>query len=673
MKHICNVFIRLLLLFVPSIMSAQIENPVHFRVSQKRVSPTEILLTFHGNIEKGWHVYSSDIPTGGPTAATLHINTKNGIEVISNLIPQGNIKKNFDQMFNMQVRYFEGTATFLQRLKILNKNYAATGFLEYGACNDQNCTPPSQIPFKIKGNDGPATVGTTPTENKQEQSSTILPHIDTSNIFAKDSVHLEQTKFSFLRSYWKPVTQELKAFGGTQRGNSLLMVFLLGLLGGLIAVITPCVWPIIPMTVSYFLKRSEHKKRGIRDALLYGLSIIVIYVSLGLLITLAYGPNGLNALSTSAVFNLICFAILIIFAASFLGGFDITLPSSWSNRTDKQAESKGGFIGIFLMALTLCIVSFSCTGPIIGFLLVDISTSAIYLAPILGMFGFAIALALPFTLFALFPSLIKKAPKSGGWMNTVKVTLGFVELAFALKFFSVADMAYGWHLLDRETFLALWIVLFTLLGIYLLGKLRFPADDNKMHTTIPGFFGGFTSLAFAIYMLPGLWGAPLRAISAFAPPMYTQDFNLNKENVTETIFHDYDTAIAKSKETGKPLLLDFTGYGCVNCRKMEAAVWTDSRVAKILKKDFILVSLYVDDKTPLDHPIDVIFNGNRHTLYTYADKWSFLQSYKFGANTQPFYVAVDAKGNPLNRSYSYNENVDKYIDFLQVALKNYKK
>ena len=394
---------------------------------------------------------------------------------------------------------------------------------------------------------------------------------------------------------------------------------------------------------------------------------------MGLLITLLFGSDGLNALSTSAVFNLICFAILIVFAASFMGGFEITLPSSWGNKTDNAAEAKGGVVGIFLMATTLTIVSFSCTGPIIGFLLVDLTTSSNFLAPVLGMLGFAIALALPFTLFALFPALIKKLPKSGGWMNTIKVTLGFIELAFALKFLSVADMAYGWHILGREVFLALWIVIFALLGIYLLGKLRFPADEPQSCTSIPRFFCGLISLAFAVYMLPGLWGAPLKGISAFAPPMSTQDFKINTSHEVRAQFDDFDQAVQMARETGKPLLLDFTGYGCVNCRKMEAAVWTDPEIADILKEKFILVSLYVDDRTPLDQPFETDIDGKRITLRTKGQLWSFLQSYKFGANTQPFYIPVTSDGKPLNHSYSYNEDVDKYKAFLLKAIENNKK
>ena len=665
MRFKCLLY--LFLLFVPLGVSAQWEEPVHFKCTQQKVSPTEILLVFQGTIDKGWHVYSCDMPGGGPTVASFHLEDAKSIKPLGKLQAKGSVKETYDEMFSMNVKYMEGTALFHQRLKITGKEYEAHGYLEYGACNDQNCLPPTEVPFTVKG-----VADISKPEAKEDVARAAEKEtMDAVEEVTKDTAHVSvNSGQTSLPVYWKPVTEELKALGDGTGGYSLWWVFLMGLLGGLIAVITPCVWPIIPMTISYFLKRYEQRGKGLRDALLYGVFIVLIYVGLGLLITWAFGSNGLNVLSTSAWFNLICFAILIVLAASFLGGFDLALPSSWGNRTDSAAERKGGVIGIFLMAVTLTIVSFSCTGPIIGFLLVDLTTSSNYMAPILGMLGFALALALPFTLFALFPSLIKKAPKSGNWMNTVKVVLGFIELAFSLKFLSVADMAYGWHILDREVFLSLWIVLFALLGVYLLGKLRFPADEPKEHCSVPGFFCGLISLAFAMYMVPGLWGAPLKAISAFAPPMSTQDFKVFPEDEVKAKFDNYDEAIAAAKMAGKPLLLDFTGYGCVNCRKMEAAVWTDPQIKKLLNDDFILVSLYVDDRTLLDVPLEVDADGKHLTLRTKGQLWSFLQSYKFGANTQPFYIPVDAQGQLLNYSYSYDEDVEKYKNFLQRALEN---
>ena len=473
-------------------------------------------------------------------------------------------------------------------------------------------------------------------------------------------------------SLWQPVISELKAYEAAPTDSSLLYIFLAGFAGGFLALLTPCVWPIIPMTVSFFLKRNKERSKAIREAVTYGISIVVIYVVLGLVVTLLFGASALNALSTNAVFNIFFCLLLVVFAASFFGAFEITLPSSWSNKIDAKSENTSGMLSIFLMAFTLTLVSFSCTGPIIGFLLVAVSTQGSILAPTIGMLGFAIALAIPFTLFAMFPSLLKSAPKSGGWMNVVKVVLGFIELAFALKFLSVADLAYGWHILDRETFLSLWIVIFGLLGIYLLGWLKFPHDDEGNRTNVPQFFLAMISLAFAIYMIPGLWGAPLKAISAFAPPMNTQDFNLYKASV-EAKYHDYEAGMAAAKAEGKPVMIDFTGFGCVNCRKMEAAVWTDPKVADMLNGKYVLISLYVDDKTPLAEPMTVTENGQQRTLRTVGDKWSYLQRVKFGANTQPFYVLIDNDGKPLAGSRSYDEDINAYIDYLQMGIDNYKK
>ena len=473
---------------------------------------------------------------------------------------------------------------------------------------------------------------------------------------------------------WRPVISELQALGEehTQGDMSWIYIFITGFAGGLLALFTPCVWPIIPMTVSFFLKRSKDKKKGIRDAWTYGASIVVIYVTLGLAITLIFGASALNALSTNAVFNILFCLMLVVFAASFFGAFEITLPSKWSTAVDSKAEATSGLLSIFLMAFTLSLVSFSCTGPIIGFLLVQVSTTGSVVAPAIGMLGFAIALALPFTLFALFPSWLKSMPKSGGWMNIIKVTLGFLELAFALKFLSVADLAYGWRILDRETFLALWIVLFALLGFYLLGKIKFPHDDDDSKVSVPRFFMALASLAFAVYMVPGLWGAPLKAVSAFAPPMQTQDFNLYNNEV-HAKFDDYDLGMEYARQHGKPVMLDFTGYGCVNCRKMELAVWTNPKVSDIINNDYVLITLYVDNKTPLPSPVKIVENGTERTLRTVGDKWSYLQRVKFGANAQPFYVLIDNEGKPLNKSYSYDEDIPKYIEFLQTGLENYKK
>ena len=655
---------------------AQIQEPVKFKTELKTISDTEAQIVFTGNIDAGWHVYSTDLPSGGPISATFNVEKIQGAELMGKLTPQGKEIENFDKVFEMKLRYFENTATFVQKFKITDASYQIEGYLEYGACNDENCLPPTEVPFSFSGKGNAATATVATSETKAEtvnQPAAENSVAETTAIDSAATVALSDNETS-VQDYWTPVIKELNSYGETtsQQDRSWIYIFFAGFIGGLLALFTPCVWSIIPMTVSFFLKRSKDKKKGIRDAWTYGASIVVIYVALGLAITLIFGASALNALSTNAVFNILFCLMLIIFAASFFGAFELTLPSKWSNAVDSKAEQTSGLLSIFLMAFTLSLVSFSCTGPIIGFLLVEVSTTGSVIAPAIGMLGFAIALALPFTLFAMFPSWLKSMPKSGGWMNVIKVTLGFLELAFALKFLSVADLAYGWRILDRETFLALWIVIFGLLGFYLLGKIKFPHDDDDNTTSVPRFFMALISLAFAVYMVPGLWGAPLKAVSAFAPPMTTQDFNLYNNEV-HAKFDDYDAGMEYAKRNGKPVMLDFTGYGCVNCRKMEAAVWTDPKVSKLMTDDYVLITLYVDNKEPLPEHIKVMENGKERTLRTVGDKWSYLQRSKFGANAQPFYVLIDNEGKPLNKSYSYDEDIDKYVDFLQTGLDNYKK
>lgn len=655
-------------------MLAQMQEPIKFQAELKKISDTEAELVFNATIDAGWHLYSTDLPEDGPVSATINFDKMEGAELVGKLTPQGKVIEHFDNMFEMTLRYFEGKGTFVQKVKFTGGNYALKGYLQYGACNDENCLPPTDVEFSYTGEvKGTASVPASKINPATQAHTEPLPIAE-----APATTDAPVTNEVGNNDLWTPVIDKLTAFGQAEDSStanqSLWVIFITGLVGGLVALFTPCVWPIIPMTVSFFLKRSkDDKKKGIRDAWLYGASIVVIYVILGLAVTLIFGASALNALSTNAVFNILFFLMLVVFAASFFGAFEITLPASWSNAVDSKAEKTTGFLSIFLMAFTLTLVSFSCTGPIIGFLLVEVSTSGNIIGPAVGMLGFAIALALPFTLFAMFPSWLKSMPKSGNWMNVIKVTLGFLELAFALKFLSVADLAYGWHILDRETFLSLWIMIFALLGFYLLGKIKFPHDeeeDDKVGVT--RFFLGLISLAFAVYMVPGLWGAPLRAISAFAPPSTTQDFVLNK-NEMQTHFLDYEEGMAYAKKAGKPVLLDFTGHGCVNCRKMENAVWIDQNVKQIIDNDYVLISLYVDEKAPLPEHITVMENGKERTLRTVGDKWSYLQRVKFGANAQPFYVLVDNEGNPLNQSYSYDEDVAKYIDFLKTGLKNYKK
>ena len=650
-------------------LQAQILDPVSFRTEFNKVSDDVAEIVFTATIDPGWHIYSTDLGEGGPISASFNLERATGAHEDGKLLPVGNEQAVYDKLFGMDVRYFEKTAKFVQRVRLEGGTYRLEGYLEYAACNDQNCLPPSEVPFMFTGTADVAAPAEDAAEsaNIDDNSSS-----EENNSLVGNENNDQMSEVGAHSAWWQPVISELRSFGesaGTV-DRSWLYIFFTGFLGGLLALFTPCVWPIIPMTVSFFLKRSKDKKKGIADAMTYGLAIVVIYVALGLLVTLLFGASALNALSTNAIFNIFFFLMLVVFAISFFGAFEITLPSSWSNAVDSKAEKTTGLLSIFLMAFTLALVSFSCTGPIIGFLLVEVSTSGSIVAPAIGMLGFAIALALPFTLFALFPSWLKQMPKSGGWMNVIKVSLGFIELAFALKFLSVADLAYGWHILDRETFLSLWIVLFALLGVYLLGKIKFPHDDDDTRVSVPRFFLALASLAFAVYMIPGLWGAPLKAVSAFAPPLHTQDFNLYKNEVRAQ-FDDYDLGMEYAQRVGKPVMLDFTGYGCVNCRKMELAVWTDPTVGSLMNDDYVLITLYVDNKTKLPEPIKVVENGKERTLRTLGDKWSYLQRVKFGANAQPFYVLIDNDGKPLNKSYAYDEDVEKYVEFLQSGLRNY--
>lgn len=702
-------FAVLLLCVLTMAAQAQMMNPVHFSSQLKELSGGEGEIVFSATIDPGWHVYSTNLGSDGPVSATFNPVKMDGVETVGRLQTRGREIKQFDKLFDMELRFFEQSVTFVQKVRFTKPDYDIDCYLEYGACNDEACLPPTDVALKTKGKvrdfrpngrkpggehgdfpgpppggeDGdfpgppPGGMGGQMPPHPQKEQTASGPAGDEKSIpeeMAPASTGQVDQDGGDQR-LWQPVVEELQAFNGdtsSSEGMSWWVIFLEGLLGGFIALFTPCVWPIIPMTVSFFLKRNKDRAKAIREATSYGLSIVVIYVLLGLAVTLLFGASALNALATNAVFNIFFCLLLVVFAASFFGAFEITLPSSWSNKIDEKSGSTTGLLSIFLMAFTLALVSFSCTGPIIGFLLVAVSTQGSIVAPTIGMLGFAIALAIPFTLFALFPSLLKSVPKSGGWMNVIKVTLGFIELAFALKFLSVADLAYGWHILDREVFLSLWIVIFGLLGAYLLGWLKFPHDEEGHRTNVPQFFLAMASLAFTVYMIPGLWGAPLKAISAFAPPMNTQDFNLQK-TVTEARFKDYEQGMAAAKAEGKPVMIDFTGFGCVNCRKMEAAVWTDSRVADILNNEYVLISLYVDDKTALPEPLEVTENGQKRTLRTIGDKWSYLQRVKFGANAQPFYVLLDNEGRPLGTSRAYDEDVQAYIDFLDQGLKNYRK
>ena len=687
-----------LVMLVSILANAQMLEPVKFTSQLKTNKTAEGEIIFSGKIDQGWHVYSTGLGAEGPISATFNKVKLSGVELVGKLQARGKEISNFDKLFEMNLRYFENSVQFVQKVKFTEPTYTIDAYLEYGACNDQNCLPPTSVEIKASGK-SPAVAMAKATEadkvelkakSDEEESpdnvsATLAAQADslknsqTDSMAAASAIAAADLSNNEKANLWQPVIKQLQQFGGNSdiANHSLLYIFLMGIVGGLLALVMPCIWPIIPMTVSFFLKRSkDDKKKGVRDAITYGISIVVIYLALGIGVTAIFGPNTLNSLSTNAVFNIFIFLLLVVFAVSFFGWFEIKLPDSWANSVDNKAMQTSGLLSIFLMAFTLVLVSFSCTAPIVGLLLVETVTSGNWTAPAIGMLGFALALAIPFTLFAMFPTLMTKSPKSGSWMTQIKVVLGFVELAFALKFFSVADLAYGWHLLDREVFLSLWIIIFFALGCYLIGWLKFQEDeiggDIRKPMPVPAIMIGLCSLAFAVYMIPGLWGAPCKAVSAFAPPINTQDFNLNTQ-VVEATYKDYETGMAAAKAQGKPVLIDFTGFGCVNCRKMEASVWTDPRVANKIQKDYVLISLYVDDKASLPEPIEVEVSGRKRTLRTIGDKWSYLQSHKFGANAQPFYVALDNDGQPLTGSYGYKEDVPAYLEFLNSGLKAYKK
>lgn len=647
------LFLLIAGIFAHTVAFAQIMEPVKWKASiQEKNNEKEIL--FRATIEDGWHLYATDIPSGGPIATSFTFDELVNASLNGDIKPAKRPHEEYSSLFDMKLGWYTSQIEFRQPIKIeKSNNFKITGYITYQACNDVTCLPPTKFEFSFEENKSaatPAPVMTPVSFNKKTPTSLTD------------------------QEGWQPVVEEIRAMSTDpiSQSNSLWVIFISGFVGGLLALLTPCVWPMIPLTVSFFLKKQQSRRKAISEAVLYGLSIIVIYVGVGLIITLLFGASALNDLATNALFNILFFALLVLFAVSFFGAFDITLPASWSNKLDRKADTATGIIAIFFMAFTLVLVSFSCTGPIIGTLLVEAASWGGTLAPAVGMGGFAIALAIPFALFAIFPSLMKQLPKSGGWLNTVKVVLGFLELALSLKFLSVADLAYGWHILDRETFLVLWIVIFAMLGFYLLGKLNFSHDSPVKHVSVPRLFLAIVSLSFSLYMVPGLWGAPLKSISAFAPPLYTQDFNLYDQEV-HAIFHDYNRGLAYARKTNKPVLIDFSGYGCVNCRKMEATVWTDPIVKKMLEEKFVLITLIVDDKEKLKKPIVVEENGKSIKLTTVGEKWSFLQRYKFGANAQPYYVIINDKGEPLAPPYGYSESVPQFIRFLHKGLKEFNK
>ena len=662
-----------------------IRDAVTWSRSVEDKSPTEKVLVFTATVKDPWHLYGTELPKGGPTPTHLLVDKIEGAELVGGLTSTQKPIEKYDPNFEMTLRFFSGKVTFRQKIRITDpKKFAFVGAIRYMACNDEQCLPPANWEFTVqpkelgKLGDAAATKLTEETPATTEATATSLGEPSADSVASVDTLSVAPQDTAALASsdLWAPVIPELKAYGDkalNQAEGSLWMLLVGGFLGGLVALVTPCVWPMIPMTVSFFLKRSSDRKKGIRDALLYGIGIIVIYVSLGLIVSAVFGSDALNNLATNAIFNVAFFILLVIFAISFFGAFELVLPASWTAKMDAKADSASGLISIFFMAFTLALVSFSCTGPIIGTLLVQAATSSSgMLAPAVGMLGFALALALPFTLFAIFPNLLQSMPKSGGWMNSVKVVLAFIELALALKFLSIADLAYGWRILDREVFLSLWIVIAILLGLYLLGKIRFPHDAPQEKTPIPALFLAIISFSFAVYMMPGLVGAPLRAISAFAPPLRTQDLNLYNGEV-HAKFDDYDAGMAYARQVGKPVMIDFSGYGCVNCRKMEASVWIDPNVKHMLEEDYVLITLMVDEKAPLKEPIEIMENGEKVKLRTVGDKWSYFQRMKFGANAQPFYVLLDHQGKPLAPSYAFNEDVSAYLNFLKSGLSEFDK
>ncbi len=653
------LFLGFLLIATQQIVTAQIHEPVKWEVGQETAGEGTAMLYLRATIDEGWHIYGMNLPEGGPRPLAVSFSVVENARLEGGLQALSEVHRKYDANFEMEVSWYDNEAVFAQAFTYdrLEEVYIEVQ-VEYMACNDQSCLPPEVESFAI-GN-RPENLPPDADDASMMPVAPLTALTPPADLPQQDELEPGQRP-----AYWTPVIGELQAFDESHGGRtSLWWIFLVGMFGGLLALVTPCVWPLIPMTVSFFLKRAKDKARGRRDAVLYGVSIIVIYVSLGLIITLLFGASALNDLSTNAVFNLFIAALLVVFAVSFFGAFEITLPSSWATKMDAKADATAGFVSMLFMAGTLVLVSFSCTGPIIGLLLVEVSGTGSVLAPLTGMAGFALALAVPFSLFAFFPTWLQSLPKSGGWLNRVKVVLAFVELAFALKFLSVADLAYGWGLLDREVFIVLWVVIFAMLGFYLLGKIKFVHDADTSHTGVGAAMLAILPLSFALYLVPGLWGAPLKAVSAFLPPLYTQDFNLNTE-VVHADFTDFDQGMEHAARTGKKVMIDFSGYGCVNCRKMEAKVWTDPRVKDTLEKNYVLITLYVDDKTPLSQPFEVEENGRTRRIKTIGDKWSYLQRHKFGSNAQPFYVLLDADGQPLNRPYAYDEDPEKFLHWLK--------
>lgn len=655
-KHVILLLIAIAGAFTAA---AQTLQPVTWSVTTESTSPTEATVVLHAKVEKGWHLYGLTLPDDGPNATQITFQLPEGVKTDGPLTPSVQPVEKFDPIFSLNLSWWDTDVNFTQKLILTDsRSHKGSVKIMFQGCNDQTCISPQRLTLDFQVGSGPAAADEA-ADSTAEPEETAAPSV------------ADKAVENSTADWWEPVDITADMAGGQDIApSSWWKIFLWGFGGGLLALLTPCVWPMIPMTVSFFLKKSKSRSRAITDAVTYGLSIIVIYLTLGLAITGICGASTLNELATNAWFNMAFFLLLVIFGISFLGGFDIKLPSRWSNTVDSKAESTSGLVSIFFMAFTLALVSFSCTGPIIGTLLVEAATQGNFVGPAIGMGGFALALALPFTLFALFPSWLKEMPRSGGWLNSVKVVLGFLELALSLKFLSVADLAYGWGILDREVFVSLWVVIFALLGVYLLGKIRFSHDSPLETVSLPRFFLSLASFSFAIYLIPGLWGAPLKGVSAFVPPLYTQDFSLYTGGQFEE-FDDYDAGMAYAAEHNRPVLIDFSGYGCVNCRKMEAAVFDTPRVEEVIKENFVLIKLMVDDKAKLSTPITVKENNRTETLETVGEKWSYLQRHKFQSNSQPYYIILDNEGAALTAPTFYDENITKFVEWLETGMKNY--
>lgn len=663
----------LVLLF--TLFQAFPQNVISWKFSLQDKGNGEIELVADATIQQGWHMYDSKIPDNGPYPTSLSFDEMKGAEVLGDFHATGKqATVKYDPVFQMNIGTFDSSAKFIQRLKVTDKdNFLVAGDVRAQACDDQSCTPPLPNEFSFKSANLPKTITVAASTREAGSGTPDAATVPVENL-SLDSVSSPAPVAADKELLWAPVTEELNSFGSQHDGSSSLWsIFLKGLIWGFAALLTPCVWPMIPITVSFFLNRNKKvRRKAISDAAIYGASIIFIYVALGLVITAIFGASALNNIATSAVFNLIFFALLLIFAMSFLGAFELVLPASWTNKMDSKVDSTSGLISLFFMAFTLALVSFSCTGPIIGWLLVEAATQGSYLAPAIGMLGFAIALAIPFTLFAIFPSWLKTLPKSGSWLNSVKVVLGFIVLAVSMKFLSVADLSNGWGILNRDVFLVLWIVISGILGFYLLGKLKFHGDSDVPHVTIPRLFLSIFSFAFALYLIPGLWGAPLKPISSILPPLSTQDFKLNEVSL-KTVYTDYETGMAAAAQTGKPALVSFAGHGCVNCHKMDATVLVDERVKNLIDNEFVYITLMVDERAKLPEILEVDENGRKTKLKTVGDKWSYLQREKFGAQSQPYYVILDHSGKPIAPAHAFDENISNYVKFLETGLRNFKK